>query len=315
MTRAPIEKFRTIGRTAAELLFRRLNGSPARLVVLLIPPPTPASSVVRSPAVTHQAAVQCGRTLTNKCLYGQATCVATLRIEDKDDRLVVWLDQPMLRNAIDAVLVGELDEVCARLERAPKPLVITSAHGYFAAGADLRELADAGRDFALHGRTRRLFARISALPMPTVAAVDGYAIGGGAELTYACDIRLASTRAVFANPEPSMGITAAAGGCWRLPELVGPGMAKLMLFTGYRLGAEEALRCGLVARVVEPEDLLDAAHELVDRMGKASASALRVTKLVLDARLPHPTADALAQALLLEDDEKCARMAAFLDKT
>lgn len=252
--------------------------------------------------------------MTNKCLYVQSVLVTTLRIEDRDDRVVVWLDQPAVRNAIDVGLVRDLDEVCARLERAPKPLLVTSDHGYFAAGADIRELADAGRDFALWGRTRRLFERISGLPMPTVAAVDGYAIGGGAELAYACDLRVASDRAVFANPEPALGITAAAGGCWRLPELVGPSMAKLMLFTGYRLGAEEALRCGLVTDVVAADDLMDAAHTLIDRMGKASAAALRVTKLVLDAREAHPTADALAQALLLGDDEKRARMAAFLNK-
>lgn len=240
--------------------------------------------------------------------------MTTLRIDERADRMVVWLDQPAVRNAIDAAMVRELDEVCARLEREPKPLVLTSDHGYFAAGADVRELAEAGRDFALHGRTRRLFERISALPMPTVAAVDGYAIGGGAELAYACDLRIASDRAVFANPEPMLGITAGAGGCWRLPELVGQGMAKLMLFTGYRLGADEALRRGLVADVVGADELVAAAHALVDRMGRASPAALRLTKLVLDSRDVHPVADALAQALLLEDDEKRTRMADFLDK-
>ncbi|GAB3457868.1 enoyl-CoA hydratase/isomerase family protein [Actinophytocola sediminis] len=237
-----------------------------------------------------------------------------MRIEDRDDRMIVWLDQPAVRNAIDAGLVRDLDDVCARLEQTPKPLLVTSDHGYFAAGADIRELAGAGRDFALHGRTRGLFARVSALPMPTVAAVDGFAIGGGAELAYACDLRIASDRAVFANPEPALGITAAAGGCWRLPELVGPAMAKLMLFTGHRLAAQDALRCGLVADVVPAADLMDTAHALIDRMGRASAAALRVTKIVLDARGAHPAADALAQALLLEDDEKRARMAGFLNK-
>lgn len=240
--------------------------------------------------------------------------MTTLRIDEQDDRTVVWLDQPEVRNAIDGAMVAELDEVCERLERAPKPLVLTSDHGYFAAGADVRELAAANREFALQGRTRRLFARISALPMPTVAAVDGYAIGGGAELAYACDLRIASDRAVFANPEPALGITAAAGGCWRLPELVGPGLAKLMLFTGHRVGAEEALRCGLVANVVAPGELVAAAHALVDRMGRVSPAALRLTKLVVDSREVHPVADALAQALLLEDDEKHTRMADFLDR-
>src|SRR6185312_1397756 len=98
-----------------------------------------------------------------------------------------------------------------------------------------------GRDQALQGINSRLFDRIARLPMPTVAAVDGYALGGGAELAYACDVRLASPAAVFGNPEPGLGILAAAGACWRLAELTGRSVAKQILLGGYQVDAEAAL--------------------------------------------------------------------------
>ncbi|GAA1515537.1 enoyl-CoA hydratase/isomerase family protein [Nocardioides humi] len=235
-------------------------------------------------------------------------------VEELGDRTIVRLNRPEARNAIDLELGRELHDVCARLEETPRPMLLTGADGCFAAGADIGQLLGRGRHEALAGINSSLFERVHRLPMPTVAAVDGYAIGGGAELAYACDIRVASTRASFANPEPGLGIVAGAGATWRLPELVGMPLAKLVLLAGHRIEAAEALSSRLVAAVVEPEELEATAMALIDRMSRMSPIALRLSKYVLDADAVHPYADLLANALLFEDEEKKERMQAFLDK-
>ncbi|MFI6077895.1 enoyl-CoA hydratase/isomerase family protein [Actinoplanes sp. NPDC051343] len=236
----------------------------------------------------------------------------TLVVEETDDRVVVTLRRPEARNAINAAMVRELHEVCAAVEQQPRLLLITGAGGTFAAGADIGELRERGRDQALQGINSRLFDRIARLPLPTVAAVDGYALGGGAELTYACDIRLASPAAVFGNPEPGLGILAAAGATWRLRDLVGASVAKQVLLAGRRLDAEEAHRLGLVAEVAPADELLKRAHALLDRMARSGPLALRLTKLVTDAPGGHPLTDDLAQAILFESDDKRTRMDTFL---
>ena len=238
--------------------------------------------------------------------------MTTLAVRDLEDRVVVTLRRPEARNAINAAMVRELHDVCAALEERPRLLLLTGDGGVFAAGADIAELRERGRDEALRGINSRLFDRIARLPLPTVAAVDGYALGGGAELAYACDVRLASPSAVFGNPEPGLGILAAAGACWRLRDLVGASVAKQVLLAGRRLGAEEAHRLGLVAEVVPASELIQHAHALLDRMARSGPLALRLTKLVLDAPGGHPVADDLAQAILFESADKRARMDAFL---
>ncbi|GAA0529954.1 enoyl-CoA hydratase/isomerase family protein [Paractinoplanes ferrugineus] len=236
----------------------------------------------------------------------------TLTVEELDDRVVVTLRRPEARNAINAAMVRELHDVCSLLEERPRLLLLTGGDGVFAAGADIAELRERGRDEALQGINSRLFDRIARLPMPTVAAVDGYALGGGAELAYACDLRLASPAAVFGNPEPGLGILAAAGAGWRLRDLVGASVAKQVLLAGRRLDAAAALRCGLVADVVDATDLLKHAHKLLDRMARSAPLALRLTKLVTDTPGGHPATDDLAQAILFESPDKRARMDAFL---
>jgi len=239
--------------------------------------------------------------------------MSTLIVEEQADRTVVTLHRPQVRNAINAAMIRELHDVCARLEDEPRLLLLTGDGGTFAAGADIAELRERGRDQALQGINSRLFDRIARLPLPTVAAVDGYALGGGAELAYACDIRLASPSAVFGNPEPGLGILAAAGACWRLRDLVGASVAKQVLLAGRRLDAEDALRLGLVAEVAPAGELVKRAHALLDRMARSGTLALRLTKLVADAPGGHPVTDDLAQAILFETADKRARMDAFLD--
>ncbi|MFE4830747.1 enoyl-CoA hydratase/isomerase family protein [Streptomyces sp. NPDC056672] len=238
----------------------------------------------------------------------------TLLVEERDDRVVVTLHRPEARNAISGQMIDELHKVCTELERRPKLLLLIGHNRVFAGGADIAELLRRGRDEALQGVNSRLFERVRRLPLPTLAAVDGWTLGGGAELAYACDLRIAGPDAVFGNPEPGLGILAAAGACWRLPELVGESVAKQMLLAGRQLDAAAALAAGLVIDVVPAEKLLDEAHLLLDRVMKSSTMALRLTKLVVDAPGAHPVADDLAQAVLFEGQDKKERMTRFLEK-
>jgi enoyl-CoA hydratase/carnithine racemase len=242
--------------------------------------------------------------------------VSTLRVEERPDRLVVTLNRPERRNAIDAEMVADLHEICARLEREPRLLLLTGgADGVFAGGADIAQLRERGKHDALAAINQGLFARIRALPLPTLAAVDGPALGGGAELAYSCDLRICTDRAFFGQPEVRLGIIAGAGATYRLPKLVGEGLAKELLFTGRRMGSAEALAVRLVNRVVPPEQLLEAAHEMLDEIAKGSMLALRLTKLTVDApEGAHPQVELAAQALLFEDEDKRQRMTDFLER-
>ncbi|WP_214104742.1 enoyl-CoA hydratase/isomerase family protein [Acrocarpospora catenulata] len=235
--------------------------------------------------------------------------------EDRGDHLRVTLNRPHVRNAVNLEVVEALHQVCADLERAPRVLVLGGRDGIFAAGADIAELRERRRDDALQGINSGLFDRIARLPMPTVAVVDGPAIGGGAELAYACDLRIGTPRARFGNPEVSLGIIAAAGACWRLAELVGEPMAKEMLLAGRMLSAQEALDCRLITRLVAEEGLVDAVEALVRQLGRADPLALRLTKAAVHSpRAAHPMVDNALQAILFETESKHQRMTAFLEK-
>jgi len=239
----------------------------------------------------------------------------TLQIVPGDDRISVALNRPAKRNAIDAQTIEELHAVCAELEARPKILLLHGQPGVFAAGADIAELRERGREEAVRGINSRAFDRIAKLPLPTVAAIDGPALGGGAELAYACDIRIGTPRARIGNPEPGLGVLAAAGGCWRLPQIVGDPLAREMLLAGRLLDGEEAHAARLLNDLVEPDELLDRASSLIDRIARGSLLALRLTKLALQApAAAHPAFSDVAQAVLFETDEKRERMTAFLER-
>lgn len=240
---------------------------------------------------------------------------ATLRVAEYDGLVHVELCRPGKKNAINAAMAAELHEVCARLEAEPRTLVISGAGGVFAAGADIAEMRLRRTRDALAGINSSLFRRVQHLPMPVIAAVDGWALGGGAELAYAADFRIASTAARFGNPEVGLGIAAAAGGSWRLAELVGEPIAKHILLAGMVLDAAAALSHRLVTEVVAPEDLLPAAFRLAGRIAKGAPTAVRLTKALLAAPgAAHPVIDDIAQAVLFESDDKERRMAEFLER-
>lgn len=240
----------------------------------------------------------------------------TVALEWRSDRVIARLDRPDRKNAINSVMVAELHALLDRLEEEPRTLIITGGQdGTFAAGADIEEVSRRGWREALGALNVRAFERIRRAPMPVVAAIDGHAIGGGAELAYAADIRIASDRAVFGNPETRLGILAGAGACYRLPALVGESLAKEMLLAGRQLDASAALAAGLVSRVVPAAELMSTAHGVADAIADGSATAVRLTKAVIDSPPgSHPTVDVLRQAVLFESDEKKLRMQAFLNR-
>ena len=238
-----------------------------------------------------------------------------LRVVEDGDRVVATLNRPATRNAIDQELVDRLHELCDELEGAPRVLVLTGAGRVFASGADIGQLRGRRADDARRGINTHVFDRISRLPLPVIAAVDGYALGGGAELAYAADIRIATTDARIGNPEPGLGIIAAAGATWRLPRIVGHARAAELLLTGRVLGAEEALAWGIFSSVHPPADLEAAAHAIVDRVVANDPLAIRHTKTALNAPADaHPAIDLALQAELFESPEKHRRMTAFLDR-
>jgi enoyl-CoA hydratase len=241
--------------------------------------------------------------------------VSELRVTTTEDRVEVILDRPEARNAISREMVAELHAVCADLEADPRILIIAGSTEVFASGADIAELRDRTAADALEGINSRVFDRIAKLPMPVVAAIDGWALGGGAELAYAADIRIAGEGLKIGNPETGLGIIAAAGATWRLPAIVGSALAAELLLTGRTLDAAEALAAGLVSRVVPSGELLAAAHAIADRIARNDPLATRLTKTLLAApRSAHPAIDEQTQALLFESPEKHRRMTAFLER-
>jgi enoyl-CoA hydratase len=239
-----------------------------------------------------------------------------VRTERRGDALLVGLDRAAKYNALDEAMVAEFDLVLAAARREPCVLIVHSTTaGMFAAGADIAELLERDADAALRGINSGLFERLEAHRWPTIAVVDGPAYGGGCELTLACDLRLASPRAAFGQPEPGLGIIAGAGANWRLPQVVGLPMARRMLYTGEVLDAGAALAAGLVDAVHPPERLLDEALALSGRIASRSWRALELTKLALRAHRPATTSfDLVAQAALFESEDKRQRMQAFLDR-
>ena len=239
-----------------------------------------------------------------------------LVVERRGDAALVGFNRPEKRNAIDLATTEAVHQVLTDYARERCILVLHSTTpGMFVAGADIGELLARDADDALTGINVRLFERLESHRWPTIAVVDGAALGGGCELAMACDLRVASTRARFAQPELNLGILAGAGGNWRLSQLVGVAQARRMLYLGETLEADAALAAGLVDTVHEPEAVLGAALDMVATIAGRSWRALELTKLALRLHRPATsTFDMAAQSLLFESDDKRQRMENFLNR-
>ena len=221
---------------------------------------------------------------------------ALVRVERRDDGVaVVTLDNPKV-NALSAGVVAKLTEVGRALQADPPgAVVVTGGERIFAAGADINGFVGLGSSGArsLGADIQGAMDAIAGIPRMVIAAVSGYALGGGCELALACDVRIASEKAVFGQPEILLGIIPGAGGTQRLARLVGPSRAKELCLTGRQVRADEALRIGLADEVVD-DDPLARALELAAEIARGPLTAQALAKQVIDAGLSTSLADGLA---------------------
>ncbi len=224
-----------------------------------------------------------------------------LLVESSERIATVTFNRPKVLNALNARTIEELDECVRGLEQdAEVGAVIFTGGGEkaFVAGADINELAryspQQAQECALRGQA--VFERIERMGKPTIAAINGYALGGGCELSLACSMRIASSNARIGQPEVKIGIIPGYGGSQRLPRLIGKGMALEMILSGEPLSAEDALRWGLVNQVVAPGELLPAARALAKRILANAPLAIRYSLEAVNQGAEQP----LDQALFLE---------------
>jgi enoyl-CoA hydratase/carnithine racemase len=245
-----------------------------------------------------------------------------VRLETGDGIGVIRLDRPPM-NALNKQVQEELRAAAhaAAADQAVRAVVVYGGEKVFAAGADIKEMAGmsyadmAARAGALSGA----FDTVAQIPKPVVAAVTGYALGGGCELALACDWRVAAEDAKLGQPEIKLGVIPGAGGTQRMSRLIGPARAKDLIFSGRTVDAAEALRIGLVDRVVPADQVFDAAVALVREYTSGPAMALRAAKLAVDRGLEMDLAAGLAWesqlfAALFATDDRREGMAAFVAK-
>ena len=246
-----------------------------------------------------------------------------LKVEQPQEGIcLLKISAPKSLNALNSTILREMNDFVSSIDAHTRVLIITGdGEKSFVAGADISEMAhlneQEGFEFGRLGA--QVFRKIEQLPIPVIAAVNGFALGGGCELAMACDIRIASVNAKFGQPEVGLGIIPGFSGTVRLPRLVGQGMAKELIYTGRVIRADEALRIGLVNAVYEREDLVDKAVELAQMMLKNAPLAIQAAKQSINEGYDLPVDDAIALENKLfggcfaTADQK-EGMAAFLEK-
>lgn len=205
-----------------------------------------------------------------------------LKLAENGAVCTVAISAPQSLNALNSTILGELEDFVDHLDCNKYRCLIVTGDGEksFVAGADIKEMADLdaaqGQTFGAKGA--RVFRKIETLPIPVIAAVNGFALGGGCELAMACDIRICSSNARFGQPEVGLGIIPGFSGTVRMARLVGMGIAKELIFSGRTMKADEALRIGLVNAVYEPAELMDKAREIAERIAANAPIAVRYAK-------------------------------------
>ena len=210
--------------------------------------------------------------------------------DNKEGVGYITINRPKQLNALNCAVLAEFSTLLDTLEKdtSLRVIIITgSGEKSFIAGADVSELAvlDGPGAIEFNSYGSKIFRRLEKLQVPTIAAINGYALGGGLELALACDIRVAAENASFANPETGLGSIPGFGATQRLPRLIGPGYAKEIICSGVRINAEEAHRIGLVNHVVPLEGLLEKCEEIAKRIMKTSAIAVGYAKKAIDEGL------------------------------
>ncbi len=245
-------------------------------------------------------------------------------LEKKDHVAIATVNRPKALNALNSEVLNDLNTLLDEIAADPeiRVLVLTgSGEKAFVAGADIGEMSTLtkaeGEAFGKKGND--VFRKLETLPIPAIAAVNGYALGGGCELAMACDIRLCADTAVFGQPETGLGITPGFGGTQRLARLVGPGMAKQLIYSARNIKADEALRIGLCNAVYLAEELMPAAEKLAETIAKNAPIAVRACKKAINEGLEMPMDEAVALEEKLfgscfETADQKEGMQAFLEK-
>jgi len=232
------------------------------------------------------------------------------------------IDRPDVKNALNLETVEQVRAALRAIDADPSvgAVIVTGAgESAFVSGADINDIRARGRDEGLAAINSSLFAEIERFPRPTIAAINGFALGGGCELALACDIRIASDTAKFGQPELGLGIIPGAGATQRLPRLIGMGRAKHLILTGEIIDAKQALEIGLVSAVTPPGQLQIRAREMAKKILRQGPLAARLAKLALNAsaRVDLDSGlliETLAQALCYSSDDKIEGTTAFLEK-
>lgn len=261
--------------------------------------------------------------ITIKGLGGLVMNLKNIILEKEGKIALITINRPKALNALNSETLGELESVIDKVSEDEEifSVVITGAGKSFVAGADISEMKDKNvmeaKNFGVLGN--RVFRKIESLSKPVIAAVNGFALGGGCELAMACDIRFASKKAKFGQPEVTLGITPGFGGTQRLARIVGPGEAKELIYTGKMIGADEALRIGLVNKVFEVEVLLEEAKKLANTIANNAPIAVKSSKNAINRGLQVDIDTAVAYesevfgSCFSTDDQKNG-MDAFLNK-
>jgi enoyl-CoA hydratase len=245
-----------------------------------------------------------------------------IRVDVSDAIATLTVDRPSVKNALNLETVNEIHRALDDLavNAAAGILIITGAgETAFVSGADINDIRQRDRADGLAAINSSLFAKIDAFPKPVIAAVNGYALGGGCELALACDIRVAAESARFGQPELGLGIIPGAGATQRLPRIVGLGWAKHLVLTGDIIDAKQALEIGLVTAVMPGGQLQVRARELAKKILRQGPLAARLAKLSLNAsaRVDLDSGlliETLAQAICYGSEDKNEGTTAFLEK-
>lgn len=245
-------------------------------------------------------------------------------LEKKEDIAILTINRPKVLNALNEETLREMDEALNQLasDDEIKAVIITGAgEKAFVAGADIAFMQNLtpmeARKFSRLGQS--VFSKIENLPKPVIAAVNGFALGGGCELAMACDIRIASQTAKFGQPEVNLGLIAGFGGTQRLTRLVGPGRAKEILFTADMYDADSAFRMGLVNHVVAPEELMNFCTNMAKKIASRGPIAVQLSKEAVNEGLEMDLEKAFIHeanlfAAVFTTEDRDEGISAFLSK-
>ena len=246
-----------------------------------------------------------------------------IKYEEEDKIAILTINRPKALNALNSGVLDELDKTLSSIDTNKiRALIITGAgEKSFVAGADIGEMSKLtkkeGEAFGKKGND--VFRKIENFPIPVIAAINGFALGGGCEISMSCDIRICSENAVFGQPEVGLGITPGFGGTQRLARLVGEGMAKQMIYTARNIKADEALRIGLVNAVYKQSELMDAAKKMAKTIAMNAPIAVRNCKKAINdgMQVDMDKAIVIEEKLFgdcFETEDQRAGMGNFLEK-